>query len=294
MIAKIYRNIVPIGIRASIADWKKKKENRKVLKKIKGGGYPYQTECEYMLKKGAIYTMPYPWIEKYRNDNVKVYFDFKRKMPYCQIDNESKKIYFPRRWNKKYIQRYYNSIICEQDPKSPHYYFDKEDVWFDKNTVFVDVGAAEGFISLQIIDKVKRVILLECDVNWIRPLKATFEKWQDKVTIVSKCAGEMNDGNTCRVDTFIDDETEKIAVKMDVEGTEMSVIKGCRKLRDIDQVRAYICLYHNDKDEEKIAPFLKNMGFTTTTSDTYMFYKFTGEKEYSFRHGVLKCEKNKI
>ncbi len=37
MIAKIYRNIVPIGIRASIADWKKKKENRKVLKKIKGG-----------------------------------------------------------------------------------------------------------------------------------------------------------------------------------------------------------------------------------------------------------------
>ena len=93
MIAKIYRNIVPIGIRASIADWKKKKENRKVLKKIKGGGYPYQTECEYMLKKGAIYTMPYPWIEKYRNDNVKVYFDFKRKMPYCQIYTEILQFY---------------------------------------------------------------------------------------------------------------------------------------------------------------------------------------------------------
>ena len=53
MIAKIYRNIVPIGIRASIADWKKKKENRKVLKKIKGGGLYLSDGMRIYVKKGS-------------------------------------------------------------------------------------------------------------------------------------------------------------------------------------------------------------------------------------------------
>ena len=82
--------------------------------------------------------------------------------------------------------------------------------------------------------------------------------------------------------------------KMDVEGNEISVIRGCGKVLNLNDVRAYICLYHNEKDEEKIVPLLKNRGFETETSNTYMFYRFTGEKDYSFRHGVLRCIKSKI
>lgn len=294
MIAELYRRFMPIEIRAKIGDCRRQKERRQVLEHIKSGRFSeHKEECAYMISHNQIYAMPYAWREEYNEDKVKVYYDQDKKMPYCQIVDRggSKNLYFPAKWKKAYIQRYFNSLLCEQDPQSPHYYFDKDDKWFDKGTVFIDVGAAEGFIALQIVEKVGKIILLECDDLWLEPLRATFEKWEKKVRIVRKYAGADTGKDICRIDEFVDEVLDKTAIKIDVEGNERSVIEGGMKLLSLENVRAYICLYHNDKDEGTLVPIVKAMGYETETSDTYMFYRFAGETDYSFRHGVLRCGK---
>jgi 16S rRNA A1518/A1519 N6-dimethyltransferase RsmA/KsgA/DIM1 with predicted DNA glycosylase/AP lyase activity len=58
--------------------------------------------------------------------------------------------------------------------KMPHQY---QTSYFQvkKNDILLDVGCAEALFSLDVIDKVKKVILFESDSVWFDPLKATFE-----------------------------------------------------------------------------------------------------------------------
>lgn len=294
MIAKIYRKAVPIELRAKIADARRKRQERLVLDRIKAGEFQeHKAECDYMIRHNEVFAMPYPWREEYRASDVEVRYDGQKGMPCCSLKNTGGRvsIYFPQNWSKGFVRRYLNAILCEQDPRSPHYYFDRADPWFDDDTIFIDAGAAEGLVALQVVDRVKKVVLLECDKVWMEPLKATFEPWKDKVTIVTKFAGDMNDDTTCTLDDLVEAASGKVAIKMDVEGNELSVLRGSEKLLDADNARAYICLYHNDADEDKIVPMMLGKGFQTSMSDSYMFYRLNQQQDYSFRHGVLRCEK---
>lgn len=272
--------------------YEKKREERRVLQDIKSGKYgkEYKEECEYMISCNQIRAIPYKWSEQYRANDIKVYYDPEKNLPYCFMGDKVKKLYFPRKWKKKYIQKYYNSILCEQDKRSPHFYFDTNEEWFDKDTFFIDAGAAEGYATLLIIEKIGKAILLECDEVWMEPLKATFEKWRKKITIVKKYAGNKNDKCTCRIDSF-KTKLDKVAIKVDVEGNEMPVLYGAEGILKKKKVLAYVCLYHKRHDEKEIVPYMENHGFETFTKNTYLFYRSVKEKDTTFRHGVLKCVK---
>ena len=56
----------------------------------------------------------------------------------------------------------------------------------DKETIVADIGCAEANFSLDVIDKVKHIYLLETNNVWSEPLKATFGTYKEKVTIVNK------------------------------------------------------------------------------------------------------------
>ena len=72
--------------------------------------------------------------------------------------------------------------MIEQDQRSAHHYFNNnKDV---TGKVFVDVGCAEGYSSLEIIEEAKHVYLFEQNESWLEAIRATFEPWKDKVTIV--------------------------------------------------------------------------------------------------------------
>lgn len=248
-----------------------------------------------MVEKNQVYTFPYDWCKQYDQAQIDVYFDKEKNLPYCKVYKSwggTKRIYFPRNWGKKYIQRYYNSILCEQDERSPHYYFNPNEEWFDNETLFIDCGAAEGYAGLLLIEKVKKVILIDCDETWEEPLKATFSKWPDKIMYVKKYAGNVSDQNTCRIDEFMNENYKKVCIKVDVEGFEKDVIKGGKDFLLKNNIRLYICLYHNAGDEELIVPIMEGIGYQTSVNKPYLFYKFKDEEEYTFRHGVVKCEKN--
>ena len=70
----------------------------------------------------------------------------------------------------------------EQDKRSPHFYGIKENIL--PQTVFVDVGAAEGLISLEIIEKVKEVYIFESDTAWVNALKKHLKNMRIKFILL--------------------------------------------------------------------------------------------------------------
>lgn len=123
------------------------------------------------------------------------FFDIYMKMNICIIEDgewkytihDGKKLYFPKNYSLEQAQNYYRALIAEQDRDSPHAYFD-DSYSISQNSVFIDVGAAEGIIALSCIDEVEKLILIESDEMWIGALKKTFEPYNDKVEIIHKFA----------------------------------------------------------------------------------------------------------
>ncbi len=52
--------------------------------------------------------------------------------------------------------------------------------------VLVDVGTAEGIFSIDKMDKIKKLYVIETDAEWIEALKCTFSNYIDKVIIIEK------------------------------------------------------------------------------------------------------------
>ena len=92
----------------------------------------------------------------------------------------------------------------EQDRRSPHHYFNSVKEVTGK--VFVDVGCAEGYSSLEIIEEAKHVYLFEQDEQWLEAIRATFEPWQDKVTIVQKYVSDHNSSREQTLDDFFNNQ----------------------------------------------------------------------------------------
>lgn len=184
-----------------------------------------------------------------------------------------------------------NTILQEQDEQSPHFYFHASEV---DGCLLCDIGAAEGYISLSVIDHVKEAVLFECDPIWKRPLEATFRDYGDKVRIINQYVSDGTSENTTSLDTFLSEkETEKvpIVIKADVEGSELRVLQGAKEVLMYPDTQVFICAYHHEKDREELSGFLEKQGFQVTTSNSRLFYRFPGDTRYSFRAGVLRAQK---
>lgn len=112
-------------------------------------------------------------------------YSVKQYLKEIHYDNKSGMYYAMRHGKKMFISRKYNTaemaancyrnICMEQDENSPHRYLSK-DFNIVKDGILVDIGAAEGFFAFDSVDSVRKIYLLECDLNWIDALKKTFSK----------------------------------------------------------------------------------------------------------------------
>lgn len=207
---------------------------------------------------------------------------------------QGKKIYLSSVYKNPNDAKAYLCTLCkEQDVNSPHCYnIDKLD--FYNTDIFIDGGAAEGFLALQVIDMVKHVYLVECDKEWVEALKLTFEPYKDKVTIIEKWLDEADSENTVSIDTLVlnNKNMDKIIVKMDIEGKETDVIKGMEKLIDSDiDMTCIICTYHKSGDEDIIHDFFEQRGFDITFANGYMFFPYGEIIEPELRKAVLTARK---
>ena len=201
-------------------------------------------------------------------------------------------MYYPKGYSKKQVTLAVNFVYMEQDMKSPHRYLDDA---FDvqEGDVVIDAGVAEGNFALDVVDRAKKVYLVECEHKWIEALHKTFEPWADKVVIIEKMLGDTDDGQYASIDMFVEEGYVNF-LKLDVEGAELSALKGAdRILTDSKNIRCAVCAYHCRNAEKDIRRILEKYNFNISTTNRHMFFHEDMDSwaEGELRHGIVRAVK---
>ena len=196
---------------------------------------PYLKYYKYIRKHGYSRHL-YEFKDEYLSMPVDVRKDENRNLYYV-LKEDGKRLYFQRTTPPHKIQKYYRALMIEQDQRSAHHYFNNNK-----------------------------------DVTGIR---ATFEPWKDKVTIVQKYVSNRNSPKEQKLDDFFRDKPdEHLFIKMDIEGAERRALAGCEQLfRDCKKIDFAICTYHLHDDEEVISAFLDKHNCTYRNQKGFFRHK---------------------
>jgi len=232
---------------------------------------------------------PYKWTQKYDNLLPEVIRDKTNQCFYILFEGE--KMYFPKRFSHTHVIWTVRSILKEQDPLSPHLYL-TGDFQVEPDSIILDAGVAEGNFALLVVDKAKRLYIIECESEWMEALKLTFAPWKEKVVFVEKYMSDEKSDTTTSIDTLlIPEEGEKYFIKLDIEGYEQKALSGMKKLvASGNHVKMNVCTYHKPGDFKEIEAILQSYGFSCQVSDGYVLYFQKGE-EPSFRKVLIRAEK---
>ncbi|KAA6336853.1 hypothetical protein EZS27_015027 [termite gut metagenome] len=272
-----------------IRKYKKWKIINYLKKDLKTNQTVEKTEIVDFLTHNPFSVFPYNFIKKYNRKDIIVYTDNDCGMKYVLQDN--KRLYFKNNWRNKKIQKYYNSLLIEQDIDSPHRY-EYSDFRVQKGDIVVDVGAAEGNFALSIIEEAERVYLFEVDEKWIDALKMTFAPWKEKVIIVNKYVSDTNDNNCVRLDDFLKEEQIHF-LKIDVEGAELQLLTGAEVILSTQKsIKIAVCTYHKQNDAKDLNQMLMNYDFHTEFSKGYMIFLHDKALAPSYlRKGLIRATK---
>jgi hypothetical protein len=201
---------------------------------------------------------PYDWVQQYQPEDVAVEQDPVTGMWVASVDGH--RIFFPRNATPAAVQQSVAIARMEQDPRSPHCYsFGRQTI--DPGDVAVFVGASDGIFCLSLIERLSKAYLFEPDPNWTEPLRTTMKPWGEKVEIVPQALGSRDVGGVLRLDSFLIGRSRPNFIQMDVEGAELEVLKGAENLlREADELRLSICIYHRRLDSPKFAKRLGGLG----------------------------------
>lgn len=229
------------------------------------------------IKINGLDVFNYEFKKKYVDLNIEVYRDKENGMSY--VMHHGKRLFFSKKYNnKEAIIHYYKSILLEQDVNSPHRYI-SEDFCINSGDIVIDIGAAEGNFSLEIIEKVSKLYIIETDEDWIEALKETFKEYLDKVVIIKKFISSYDEGEYARLDTLIDEPVNFI--KMDIEGNEWDGLWGAENLINrSDNLKLAICSYHSDFDQILIEQFMDSHGIKHSTSKGYLWFPWCIRQKY--------------
>lgn len=196
---------------------------------------------------------------EYLNIDVNVAYDEQFGLPY--VIHNNKKMFFPKEMSEEGIKAYYRSNLLEQDIRSAHCYFTDMSI-YPKGGTYVDLGAAEGNFSLDLIDRAGHIYLFEGDEIWKKPLNATFKPYADKVTIINKYVTDEESDTTTTLKHYFGADNLVHVVKMDIEGAETTVIRDNKAFfNEHFETTLVACTYHLENDEAEIKRILDNYSF---------------------------------
>ena len=247
----------------------------------------YEKELKYLDDKIFIDVFPYKFKKKYKIQPP-TFLDSDLGMIY--VFHNGKKLYYPKDLNHKQVSEAYNALLIEQDINSPHYYF-SENINFDYDDIFVDVGCSEGLISLDLVERASHIYLIETSERWIEALNHTFSPWKNKITIVNKIATDISSSNQITLDDLLIDCIKPIYVKLDVEGFERNVINGMSQLFERSKLKFSICTYHKYDDESYFSSFFKENDFKYEFSKGFMLFFWDQDfRPPFFRRGLIRAK----
>lgn len=252
-------------LRSKSLDYINRKINVGMMKKLyKNSNDPEMEELLKYVRKSNGKTMSGVLVQQelvydYLKKDIMVEHDTSIHLSY--VIHNGRKMYFPRSMSDEAIKQYYRSNLLEQDKKSAHCYFTDMSI-YPEGGVFVDLGAAEGNFSLDLLDRAAHIYLFEGDENWIEALNATFCLWEDKVTIVPKYVGNKDEDKYVTLSNYFGKEKCIDVIKMDIEGSEVDVVQdNVAFFESHNETVLVVCVYHKENDEAEIKKLLPNHYF---------------------------------
>ena len=248
-----------------------------------------ESELIRFLKHHRYSPFPFQCALKYDNLIPEVLFDESVSFHYVLF--EGKKLYFPRNFTRNQVMWTMRSISKEQDKKSAHLYL-TDAFQVENGSIMVDGGVAEGSLSLSLIEKLKKLYLIECEPNWNEALKLTFAPWKEKVEIVTKYLSDITDEQHVSIDNLVEvKEEEKYFIKLDVEGYEKQTLKGMNRFfSQVKNLKMCVCTYHFENDAVEISKMLENREMSYEFSEGWLLFSMEN-KMPSFRKALIRAWK---
>lgn len=252
----------------------------------------YGREINRLLELGRFTT--YPSQETISID-VESAYDKALKLPY--VMHGGRRLFFPRNYSIEQAVKAYSGYICgdrllgKGDDISPHQY-QSEEYCVREGDVVVDVGCAEALFSLDVIDRVSKVYLIERDSIWKAPLQATFAPYKDKVVFVQKLVSDKDGRSTVALPSLLRDEASSpLFIKMDIEGYEPKVVRTLLPLlKEREDITLSCCTYHNNDDAYILEQLFHVSGYQFEYSKGYMLFARYDQPVFPyFRHGVIRA-----
>lgn len=244
----------------------------------------HRDAIDYMVSRNRFFMLPAPFYDTYADREFAYQEEGDGLVSFLR---NGKKVYLPKdlpnQWDKN-LSEYIRSLFAEQDAESPHQYFDRNHFVTSDDT-FVDVGGAEAMSSVDLLDRAKRIVIFEGDDRWLSALAKTFASYGDRVTIVPKYVGTIDDDQTVRIDTYFANTEEKLFFKVDIEGSERAFLQGAEKTLERQGTKISICTYHNLEDAEDFQAYFRKRHYVCSFSQGEIFTNGW------FVKGVLRAEK---
>lgn len=282
---KIIKKIVPQFIKDIIRNLRYRKIKNAIMSDI-SNNKKYEEEYSF-LKNNNLEIFPYKFIKKYKWENIPIMTDENDRLYYLY---RGKRMYFKKSMDADAIKKYVNGILLEQDVESPHNYNINRIINNPLIQYVADIGAAEGFFALDIIEHVQKVYVFECDDEWIEALTQTFKPYSHKIEIIKKYVGKSDSSGFVTLDSYFAN-LKLDCLKADIEGAEIDMLsRGGQTLSKIQL--AIICAYHRENDASIIESVLKDNGLKTSFTQGYMLFFY--DKDFAspwFRKGVCFGEK---
>jgi len=266
--------------------------NNIIVDSIENKDNTYIDELKYLIDNGYS-NFPYKQVKECPLPQCG--FDEIRKLPF--VYHGDKKMYFSSdltpvksaEMYKYYIERE-NLLGGGYTEKAPHQY-QTDSFKIEESDVLVDLGCAEALLSLDVIEKVKHVYLVEGDNKWIPALEATFEPYKEKVTIINKFVSDIDDEKNVRLETMLHNVGDSpLFIKMDIEGAEVKVLGNSSDfLKNKKNVKIACCTYHHNDDFNCIVNIINGMGYHYSVSEGHMLFSCYDESSSPFfRKGLVR------
>ncbi len=265
------------------------------------GQKEYEKETDFLRKNmprlknpNAVPLIPYEWIEEYtENENINKLCRKDTGTKSFYLEHKGKRLYFPQTFGGKEAVNAYKQLLIEQDSRSPHKYY-SETCNMEDADVFVDVGCAEAIMSLEAVNQAETIIVVEGMQVWFDALKNTFRPYKNVDFIFKFAGGNGSDDSFISLDAILHpymEQGKRILIKMDVEGSEMSVLNGARKALSYSGSRWICAAYHKYGDFERISGLFRKHGYSIEKSDHYMFRYNPEQGDYFFTPGIIRAWK---
>ncbi len=149
--------------------------------------------------------------------------------------------------------------------------------------IFLDVGAAYGYYSLVFAkwNPKGKIYLFDASPAFLPIQKENFKlnNFSNEISPVSKFVSNQNSDSTIAVDAVLEKMSIglKALIKIDVEGAELDVLKGCEKSME-NHFLSFVIETHTLDLERECVAFLQKRGYSATIKKPAFWRTFIPEK----------------